>query len=159
MKENALDVLMYLFQNYIEGELEFVPDRDSLHNELVEAGFANAEIAHAFAWLDELANGAPRAVDPADRPASIRIYTQEETHAINTECRGFLLFLEQTQVISATVRELIIDRIMALNETDIDLQRLKWVVVMVLFNQPDQNANYDWIEHMVFEGTGSRYLH
>ncbi|HKK14211.1 MAG TPA: DUF494 family protein, partial [Gammaproteobacteria bacterium] len=32
MKENVLDVLMYLFENYyLDDETEFDPDRESLH--------------------------------------------------------------------------------------------------------------------------------
>jgi len=55
MKENVLDLLMYLFENYIYEEPEAEPDRASLSDSLEEAGFSNVEIDHAFAWLDGLA--------------------------------------------------------------------------------------------------------
>ena len=48
-------------------------------------------------------------------------------------------------------RELVIDRIMALGGDDIDLDQVKWVVQMVLFNQPDQEAAASWMEDLVFD--------
>ena len=151
MKENALDVLMYLFKNYIDGELEYVPDRESLQTELLEAGFANTEINKAFVWLDDLANNPPEIEHQFSSKKSIRLYSYEECRVLDTECRGFLHFLEQANVVSPEVREIIIDRVMALDGSEIDIERLKWVIVMVLFNQPEQENNYDWLENIVFE--------
>ena len=37
MKENIFDVLLYLFENYMEGEAQLPPDSDVIHTELVEA--------------------------------------------------------------------------------------------------------------------------
>jgi len=48
MKENVLDVLMYLFENYFYDEPEEEPDRGSMEENLEQAGFSNAEIAKAF---------------------------------------------------------------------------------------------------------------
>ena len=39
MKENIFDVLMYLFENYMEDEIEMLPDSDVIRTELLEAGF------------------------------------------------------------------------------------------------------------------------
>ena len=55
MKENVLDVLMFLFENYLYDEPEETPDRDSLEENLHQAGFTNGEIEKAFMWLDGLA--------------------------------------------------------------------------------------------------------
>ena len=54
MKENVLDVLMFLFENYLYDEPEDVMDRDSLEENLHQAGFTNGEIDKAFNWLDGL---------------------------------------------------------------------------------------------------------
>ena len=48
-------------------------------------------------------------------------------------------------------RELVIDRVMALESEDIDLQQLKWVVLMVLFNQPGKEAFITWMEDIVMD--------
>ena len=37
-----------------------------------------------------------------------------------------------------------------------DLEQLKWIILMVLFNQPGQEAAYAWMEDLVFEDTPGR---
>ncbi len=81
----------------------------------------------------------------------MRIYTSEECEKLDLEARGFLMFLEQAGVLDHYTREMVIDRIMALGEDEIDLDQLKWVVLMVLFNQPGREAAYAWMEDLVFD--------
>ena len=135
MKENVLDVLLYLFQNYMDGEVDIEPDRETLEEELLEAGFPHAEINKAFEWLDGLAENQDNQEDTAQGTRSFRYYT------------------ENTGVVNSRTRELIIERVMALDSSEIDIDRLKWVILMVLFNQPEQDGNYEWIENMVFDST------
>ncbi|MBS1247345.1 MAG: hypothetical protein H6R48_134, partial [Proteobacteria bacterium] len=91
MKENVLDVLMYLFQNYMDDEVDIDPDRESIQSELLAAGFPSQEIQQAFEWLDSLVDrqSVPLRVDPG----SCRIYIGPELDKLDVECRGFLLFL------------------------------------------------------------------
>ena len=151
MKENVFDVLMYLFENYMEGEMESEPDRESLKVELQEAGFPQGEVNKAFEWLDGLSTR--REVDATHPPAdqSIRLFTKKEVEKLDLECRGFLLFLEQSGILTPASRELVIDRVMALETEEIDLEQLKWVVLMVLFNQPGEEVAYAWMEDLVFD--------
>lgn len=151
MKENVLDVLMYLFENYMDEGPEFNPDQESLMAELAQAGFPATEINKAFTWLEGLASLREQGV-PATGGAmqSMRFYSRDEAEKISLEARGFLMFLEQNGVLDATTRELVIDRIMALEAEEIDLEQLKWVILMVLFNQPGQEQAYAWMEDLVF---------
>jgi len=140
MKENVLDVLMYLFESYMDEEAEISSDQESLKTELLEAGFPQAEINKALAWLEGLAglqDGQAERQDNGVRP-SFRVFTEQETAKLGMDGRGFLLFLEQVGVLDAVSRELVIDRVMALETDEINLEELKWVVLMVLFNQPGQ---------------------
>ena len=50
----------------------------------------------------------------------------------------------------ADQRELVLDRAMALDQDELDLDDLKWVVLMVLFNQPGSEAAYAWMETQMF---------
>jgi len=158
MKENVLDLLMYLFENYIYDEPDAEPDRDSLSESLEQAGFSRGEIDRAFRWLDGLAE--QRQLDDVQlQPAgSIRLFCSEEQRRIEVEARGFLIDLENAGVLDATRRELVLDRLMALDADGIGLEDLKWVVLMVLFNQPGQEANYAWMEDMMFE-EDAQYRH
>lgn len=151
MKENVLDILMYLFENYISDEVELEPDEESLRSELISAGFRGNEIEKAFDWLEDLASMQEDPMRSAQvGTQSLRVYTEREIERLDAGGRGFLLFLEQLGVLDPISRELVIDRVMALEAEEIDLDQLKWVVLMVLFNLPGQEAAYAWMEDLVF---------
>jgi Smg protein len=158
MKENVIDVLMYLFENYMDEGPEFNPDQETLALELSQAGFPRGEINKAFSWLEGLSGMRERAgqLPAVSKPNSLRIYSPLEREKIFVEARGFILFLEQSGVLDSVTRELVIDRIMALETDELDLEQLKWVILMVLFNQPGQEHAYAWMEDLVFEGFQDR---
>jgi Smg protein len=157
MKENVFDVLMYLFEYYNEEDSDFEPDRYELESQLLDAGFPTAEVDKAFDWLDGLASQQEIELGSIGQ-ASLRIYADQECKRLDLKARGFLLFLEQIGILKPRTRELIIDRIMALDSEEFDLEQLKWVVLMVLFNQPDFNGPYHWLEEIVFDDAHT-YLH
>jgi Smg protein len=148
-EETILDVLLYLFENYIYDDPDVVRDRDSLQNGLLQAGFSPTEINKAFEWLDELSRQRP-ANSAARAMGSVRLFADVELQKLDTESRGFLMFLEQQGVLDAGQRELAVDRVMALDQEEIDLDDLKWVVLMVLFNQPGSEAAFAWMESQMF---------
>jgi len=155
MKENILDVLMYLFENYMNDEIEFDSDEESLWAELLNAGFKQGEISKAFDWLDGLASLQANPDGTTHLNKSIRIYTDKECEKLDVDCRGFLMFLEQNGVLDQNTREMVVDRIMALESDETDLDQLKWVILMVLFNQPGREAAYAWMEDLMFEEAAS----
>jgi len=159
MKENMFDVLMYLFEHYyLDEETELSPDRDSLHTELVEAGFPASDINQAFDWLEGLAVREHQVHAPQTENA-LRIYSDNECERLDCECRGFVLFLEQMGILLPDAREHVIERVMALETDDFDIDQLKWVILMVLFNQPGAEAAYAWMEDLVFDSIPGGYLH
>ena len=152
MKENILDVLLYLFENLMVDDPESDQDRESLQSSLIEVGFSPQEISKAFAWLDELAELRP-ACEPRtlDAGGPIRVLAPQEREKLDPDAQGFLMFLEQQGVLSPAQRELVLDRVIALDVGEVDLEELKWVILMVLFNQPDQEAAYAWLENLMFD--------
>jgi Smg protein len=152
MKEDVLDVLMYLFENYMDEDISMEADPETLKSQLSEAGFLNTEINKAFTWLEDLSVLQEESeTHPSHAGRSIRVFSLTEEKKLDVECRGFLIFLEQMGVLNGASRELVIDRIMALETTDIDLSQVKWVVLMVLFNQPGLEEAFTWMENMVME--------
>jgi Smg protein len=153
MKENVLDVLMYLFENYMEEGSDFHPDQEKLTLELAQAGFARRDIREAFSWLEDLSVvrergfGVPLHADGR----SLRHYTPQELKKLDAECRGFLQQMETSGVITPSTRELVIDRVMALEVDEISLGELKWIMLMVLFNQPGQEQAAGLLEDLVFD--------
>ncbi|MEK7989837.1 MAG: DUF494 family protein [Thiotrichaceae bacterium] len=150
MKENTIDVLMFLFEHYVDDDMPFEHDQDTLTVELIESGFPSYEVSKAFEWLEGLAE--QQFQPPSDSPSSksIRVYLPSECDHLDIECRGFLLFLEQMSVLDNFGRELVIDRAMALECDDFNLDQLKWVILMVLFNQPGQEEAFIWMEDLVY---------
>jgi len=153
MSETVLDVLMYLFETYSEQDLEKEPEPDQsiLREELLQAGFGEPEVDRALDWLDGLTarNLEPFSAQPAER--SVRIFNQFELTRLDADCRGYILYLEQIGILSPLQRELVIDRLMALGSGDIDVEQVKWVVLMVLFSQPGQEKAFARMEDLVFE--------
>ncbi|MBK6726845.1 MAG: DUF494 domain-containing protein [Xanthomonadales bacterium] len=145
MKESVLSVLVYLFRNYFLGEPDTVHDRASLQAELIEAGFDALHVGKAFDWLADLQDEQPSAPDLA-RQQPLRVYAPEELDLLDTDCRGFLMALEQRGVLDADARERVIERALALEQSPVDLHDLKWVVLLVLYNTPDREAGYAWME-------------
>jgi Smg protein len=136
-------------------------DQNTLTSDLAEAGFDQDDIYNALNWLEKLADlqegeNAPYVMDVD--PLAMRIYTAEESVRLDAGCRGFLLFLEQIQVLNLETREMVIDRVMALDDTEFDLEDLKWVVLMVLFNIPRYESAYQQMEELLFE-VNEGYLH
>jgi len=151
-------VLMYLFENYFYDEPDEQPDRDSMEENLHEAGFSNGEIDKAFEWLDGLAEQRFQPDFKMQTSEPIRVFIESETDRLDTACRDFLMYLSNTGILDAQRRELVLDRLMALESDEINLEDVKWVVLMVLFNQPGQEANYAWMEDLMFD-TEQEYRH
>lgn len=151
MKENVLDVLMYLFETYIDAEEEPEPDQTVLRDELARAGFAEMEIDRALNWLDGLTDQHKIRPHSTQTPHGTRIYNDAEQGRLDVGCRGFITYLEQIGILSPTQREILIDRLLALDTPDIDVEQVKWVVLMVLFSQPGQEQAYARMEDLVFD--------
>ncbi|MDY6941441.1 MAG: DUF494 domain-containing protein [Pseudomonadota bacterium] len=153
MTENVLDVLIYLFDNYMDEESDWEPNREDLILELEAAGFRDGEIEKALAWLDGLANHRDDLAKSSPRTErAIRIFAQPEIDRIDAESRGFIMYLCENGILTPSHREVVIERIMALDVEEIDSEHVKWVVLMVLFNMPGQEATYAWMEDLMFNG-------
>jgi len=152
MKEGVLDILIYLFENYFDADSDegIEPDRETLQQELEHAGFPATEVERALGWLEELAAD-PTRLHPTPTTRAIRVFAALEQARLDTDCRGYLVHLEQVGILSPTQRELVIDRLMALDGDEIDIEKLKWVVLMVLFSQPGQETAFSRMEDLVFE--------
>ena len=153
MKENVFDVLMYLFENYMDDSSEFSPDQDSLTDELSRAGFPHGEITKAFNWLEGLSmlHDEEEILVATGNSQAMRHYSLIEQEKINLECRNFMLHMEQLGVLESRTREIVIDRMMALGVDEITLEQLRWIILLVLYNQPDHEQAYALLEDMVFD--------
>ncbi|MGD8112609.1 DUF494 family protein [Vibrio sp. NTOU-M3] len=148
-----MDILMYLFETYIHSDAELQVNQDELEEELQRAGFHQQDIYKALIWLEELAalqQSDEHSAISVSSAASTRIYTNRERERLDIECRGFLMFLEQVNVLTTETREMVIDRVMGLETDEFELDDLKWIVLMVLFNVPGNENAYTLMEELLY---------
>lgn len=150
------DVLVYLYENY--GALHACPDADSLSRKLTAAGFDDAEISEALAWLQGLQRVTEQsiAVGP-ESESSFRVFATLESDRLGSDAIGFLSFLDHAAQLTPTQREIVIERALAIEETPIPLHKIKVIVLMVLWSQ---QADIDvlLLEELLHDGS-ERDLH
>lgn len=155
-----LDVLMYLFENYAHDQVDEPAAPAQLQDELMRAGFSEQQISRAFNWLEGLSGLKGESRPEGEHTLNpFRIYTRAEAEMIDVEGQGLLLYLEQIGVLNREAREAVIDRVMALESDEFDEEQLKWVVLMVLFNQPGAESSYAWMEDFVYDGGLPEAIH
>jgi Smg protein len=131
------DVLVYLYENYWRPDA--CPDAHQLSRKLSAVGFETEEIQDALNWLEGLAATA-EACRPGSDAGSLRVYTEAESDVLGEESIGFIAFLESAGVLPPTMREMVIDRAMAVGTHRLDLEDLKIIVLMVFWclgEEPD----------------------
>ncbi len=179
----TLDVLLYLFEECLEEPADFALEdqEEALRVELRDAGFSDRAVSSAFDWLGSLSYldhsagsaaenasgssadaGAGAGVAPPrvahGSPLSLRYYTDAECERIDVECRGLLYSLEQMGLLDFEARERVIDRVMALDALNLDVDALRWVVLVVMLNLPGRETSCDWMEEVLFT-TDDGYAH
>jgi Smg protein len=145
------EILMFLFENYMEESgCAFKIDSSALTLELEKIGFDPYDITRALHWLDGLSQFQTAvAAGPRLTNLALRHYLPEESERLGVEGRGLLLYLEQMGILDPMTREVVIDRVMALDPREVDLGRIKWVILLVLFNQPDKKTALILMQDMV----------
>jgi Smg protein len=151
---SVLDILIYVFDHYMMEESAEVPGRDALARSLEHVGFAAPKVERALDWLADLAGERHRPHIQAGARA-MRVYADGELARLPTESRGFLFSLETHGILSPQQREIVIDRVLALDSDELSIEQLKWVVLMVLSSQPGQAEACARMEGLVFDADGS----
>jgi len=153
VNENIIDVLIYIYETYMDGEKQLPSDQVLIEEHLLNVGFHEGEINKAFDWLDELAWRQGALHESGDiSQVSMRIYSDEEVQRIDMESRGLLLFLEQNGILDPLSRELVIERAMALENPELDSDDIQWIALLVLLNQPGQEAAFNVMQNLVYDG-------
>jgi len=129
------DILVYLFETYAQPGA--FPETAVLARKLSAVGFEQDDIAAALEWLSGLERlGESGLCDASGVSASAqRVYCAVELAKLPVECRSFLYFLENAGAIDGILREMIVESAMALREASVPLDRLKIIVLMVLWRR------------------------
>lgn len=146
------EVLVYVYENYWHGDA--CPELPQLERKLSAIGFDADEIQAALLWLDGLnlaaqstlwldtvASQPPQVRLSTDQSArSMRVYSVAEQDHLGASCLGFISFLESAGVLPPPMREVVVDRAMAIPGNPISLDDLKIIILMVYWSfgkEPD----------------------
>src|SRR3982751_1198559 len=91
MTGSVLDILIYVFDQYMLAEAPEVPERETLAADLERAGFGRLNVERALDWLADLAGERSR---PDMSSRALRVFSADEVETISTSFRGYLLQLE-----------------------------------------------------------------
>ena len=154
---SVLDILIYVFDRYMLADTQDVPERDELALDLERAGFAGDSVERALDWLADLAGERDRPILEGGGNRALRVFTDGERARLPTDCQGYLITLERTGILSPQQREIVIERLLALDGDELDVEQLKWVVLMVLSSQPGEELACSRMEDLVFDQPERRH--
>ena len=141
---DMFDILVYLFENYYTPQA--CPKADVLAHKLAAVGFEHEDIDEALGWLHGLAQSTERFA-PLEESAgtSLRAYSEEEYQTLGSEAIGFITFLENSGVLRPALREILIERAQATDETPVPLECMRIIALMVLWSQETE------VDHLLLE--------
>ncbi|HEY1724527.1 MAG TPA: DUF494 domain-containing protein [Steroidobacteraceae bacterium] len=154
MDSSVFDILIYVFDRYMLEELPPSAEREWLARDLESVGFEEDNVERALDWLADLAAQRERPHLRGD--GSYRVYAPQELARLDAQSRGLLASLEAEGILSPNQREIVIERVLALEAEELDLEQVKWVVLMVLSSQPGQELAYARMEDLVFDAPDQR---
>lgn len=155
INDNILDVLTYmfdyLFEVVIDEDNNNIMDNMDLKQHLKQMGFEKEKVDKAMNWLEEIAVLQSEKQKSFETHGGLRIYSLEEQRKLGSKVMGLLMFMENAQQINTTQRESIIEQVMRLEQSSISMGDFKWVVMMVLGDNSNENVNeLDWFDTLNF---------
>ena len=141
-----LDLLIYLFENYISTKPKL--NMNDITLELEQAGFNDKDISSAFDWFNHLEK--INSGSELTNEKSLRVLSQKEYEKISSEAFTFLTFLLNAKILNSTEFEVILDQIMILNQKSINIDELRWIVMMTLWKSGKENS-YLFVEDSLFQ--------
>ena len=149
MDNTVFDILVYVFDHYQLADLPAATERADIARDLETAGFRGINVRRALDWLAALAD--QRSRPDLDGNGTFRVYTPEECARLDAECRGLILALERGGILRPTQREIVIERLLALDGEELSVEQVKWVVLMVLTARASDAATCDRLAELVQE--------
>ncbi len=151
MNENIIDLLVYLFENYLSEQtnLQEQYTKNNIYSGLEQAGFERRAIDCAFDWLLSVNDDSKQPIkQSAD---AIRVYSPIELSILDEEGVDFISYLESTGILTPTTRELLLNGLLNLNADNIDVDDLQWLALIILFSQPDEEQAFASMESLMFD--------
>jgi Smg protein len=155
---SVLKVLIYVYDHYMLADPADVPERHRMLEDLQRRGFSVSEVVHAMEWLSALVGDQRASPGPTDAESAcgaMRVFDDGELARLSADSRAFLMLLDRQHVLTPQQRELVIERALALDVDEVEVEQLKWVVLLVLSSQPGQELAFARFESVMSAAGGT----
>ena len=136
IKEDFLDILLYLFEYYSEDPVRESDTSFVIRDHLIDAGFQDAAIDHAMDWVEIFKNPGEGIMLNVPSSSSIRILSDDEKNLLDVECQNYISRLEKFGLLTPEKRELLIDKLTSIGFEPMDLEVVKALSILMLFQEP-----------------------
>ena len=136
IKEDFLDILLYLFEYYSEDPVRESDTSFVIRDHLIDAGFQDAAIDHAMDWVEIFKNQGENMMLHTPSNSSIRILSDDEKNLLDVECQNYISRLEKFGLLTPEKRELQIDKLTSIGFEPMDLEVVKALSILMLFHEP-----------------------
>lgn len=130
-----VDILIFMYENFFGSGI--YPAHKDLQHRLFAAGFRAPEVEETLAWLDHVNREESLRPPQGKNFLASRFLDPMELERLGQEGWEFLAFLENNHILSVSQREMLLTGIVTHNDPEMDLDRLKLMVLMVLWRQGD----------------------
>ena len=136
IKEDFLDILLYLFEYYSEDPVRESDTSFVIRDHLIDAGFQDAAIDHAMDWVEVFKNPKEDTMLHVPSSSSVRILSDDEKNLLDVECQNYISRLEKFGLLTPEKRELLIDKLTSIGFEPMDLEVVKALSILMLFQEP-----------------------
>ena len=136
IKEDFLDILLYLFEYYSEDPVRESDTSFVIRDHLIDAGFQDAAIDHAMDWVEIFKNPKEDTMLHVPSSSSVRILSDDEKNLLDVECQNYISRLEKFGLLTPEKRELLIDKLTSIGIEPMDLEVVKALSILMLFQEP-----------------------
>ena len=136
IKEDFLDILLYLFEYYSEDPVRESDTSFVIRDHLIDAGFQDAAIDHAMDWVEIFKNPKEDTMLHVPSSTSVRILSDDEKNLLDVECQNYISRLEKFGLLTPEKRELLIDKLTSIGIEPMDLEVVKALSILMLFQEP-----------------------
>ena len=136
IKEDFLDILLYLFEYYSEDPVRESDTSFVIRDHLIDAGFQDVAIDHAMDWVEIFKNSKDDMMIHTPSNSSVRILSDDEKNLLDVECQNYISRLEKFGLLTPEKRELLIDKLTSIGFEPMDLEVVKALSILMLFQEP-----------------------
>ena len=136
IKEDFLDILLYLFEYYSEDPVRESDTSFVIRDHLIDAGFQDAVFDHAMDWVEIFKDPKEDTMLHVPSSSSVRILSDDEKNLLDVECQNYISRLEKFGLLTPEKRELLIDKLTSIGFEPMDLEVVKALSILMLFQEP-----------------------